>query len=250
MYRILLIRPEPEGLACEEEATLIRFLTDSGLTIKVAPLGGITEGRETLCYSFDGKPPNVLIVDLTAPASVLAGVLPLRHIHRIQKEAWGDDAVPLPLILLLTQTQLHQRDWFTFADDFLLPPHPPDEMITRIRLLLFRRQHIAERDRLQFNDITLYLSEGRAVGRNNDPLFLTPKEFALLRFLLTHRGRFFSRERLIDFVWGVDFEGGPRTVDIHIRRLRMKLPPSVSDLLENRRNVGYGFNTGASENGT
>ena len=70
---------------------------------------------------------------------------------------------------------------------------------------------------------------------------LTPREFDLLRFLSLHRGKFFARDRLLDMVWGVDFEGGERTVDIHIRRLRAKMPPESAGLLETRRGIGYGL---------
>ena len=244
MYRVLLIRPEQSGNTNSDEVALLRLLTDAGLTIKTAPLGGIADGQELVCHAFEGKPPHVLVVDLTAPASVAVGVLPLRHLQRIQREAWGETAELLPTIVLLTQKHTHTREWFAFADDFLLPPHAPDELVVRVRLLLFRRQHIGERDILRFNDVTLFLSEGRATGAGNRILPLTPREYDLLRFLLTHRGRYFSRERLLGFVWGVDYEGGERTVDIHIRRLRMKLSPQTAELLENRRGIGYGFNTG------
>ena len=58
---------------------------------------------------------------------------------------------------------------------------------------------------------------------------------------MTHRGKFFARDRLLDLVWGLDFEGGERTVDIHIRRIRAKLPPLATEMLITRRGVGYGF---------
>ena len=241
MYRVLLIRPENGGLTKSEEAVILRLLTDSGFTVKVAPLGGIAEGEEAICAGFDGKPPHLLVVDLTAPASVAVGVLPLRHVQRIQKEAWGNDAPLLPLIALLSAAHFRGREWFAFADDFLGPPHAPDELISRLRLLLFRRQFTGERDALKFGTVTLLLAEGRAIVKGGKPIPFTPKEYELLRFLLSHPGRFFSRERLLDFVWGVDYTGGPRTVDIHIRRLRAKLPASEAESLENRRGIGYGI---------
>ena len=69
----------------------------------------------------------------------------------------------------------------------------------------------------------------------------TPREYELLRFLALHRGKFFARDRLLDLVWGVGFEGGERTVDIHVRRLRAKMPPLAAALLETRRGLGYGL---------
>jgi DNA-binding response OmpR family regulator len=239
MYRVLLIRPEA-GAGSDDEVALLRLLTDNGLTVKVAPLGGIADGAETLCYAFDGRPPQLLVADLSAPRTVITGVLPLRHIRRIQQEPWGETADPLPLIALLAPAHLNTREWHPFVDDFLLPPHSPEELATRLRYLLFRRQKIEERDALRFEGVTLRLNEHRAVV-GTEPIPLTPREYELLRFLLTHRGRFFSRERLLDFVWGVDYDGGQRTVDIHIRRLRAKLPPDAAAFLENSRGVGYGF---------
>ena len=70
---------------------------------------------------------------------------------------------------------------------------------------------------------------------------LTPREYDLLRFLSLYRGKFFARDRLLDMVWGVDFEGGERTVDIHVRRLRAKMPSQAAHLLETRRGIGYGL---------
>jgi DNA-binding response OmpR family regulator len=68
-----------------------------------------------------------------------------------------------------------------------------------------------------------------------------PREYDPLAFLVTHRGKFFGRDRLLDLVWGIHFEGGERTVDIHIRRLRAKLPPQTADRLQTRCGTGYGF---------
>ena len=89
--------------------------------------------------------------------------------------------------------------------------------------------------------MTLELSAGCARDAAGLLLPLTPREYELLRFLALHRGKFFARDRLLDLVWGVGFEGGERTVDIHIRRLRAKMPPLAAALLETRRGLGYGL---------
>jgi DNA-binding response OmpR family regulator len=86
------------------------------------------------------------------------------------------------------------------------------------------------------------ISDGkRALDNTLRPLPLTPREYDPLAFLVTHRGKFFGRDRLLDLVWGIHFEGGERTVDIHIRRLRAKLPPQTADRLQTRCGTGYGF---------
>lgn len=224
-----------------DRQALEQILNANGYTVAVAPLGGLADGPDSLCYAFSGRPPQILVVDLTAPATVRAGTLPLRHIQRIQKETWGEDSDTLPLIAFLSEAHLTQRDWLAFVDDFLVCSPTPDELLARIRLLMFRRQHVENSGIITLHDLTLDMVSCRATDAASQPLPLTPREFDLLRFLLTHRGKLFSRERLLDLVWGIDYEGGARTVDIHIRRLRAKLPPRAATCLETRRGVGYGF---------
>jgi DNA-binding response OmpR family regulator len=77
------------------------------------------------------------------------------------------------------------------------------------------------------------------VAISGETLYLTYKEFELLRFLMTHRGRVFSRDGLLRHVWGEEYLGGTRTVDVHIRRLRAKIGPQFDELIQTVRNVGY-----------
>ena len=114
-------------------------------------------------------------------------------------------------------------------------------MLARLALLSFRKRHIHSADTLSLPGLTLDLAGARARDGSAGVLPLTPREYELLRFLALHRGKFFARDRLLDMVWGVDFEGGERTVDIHMRRLRAKLPPETAALLETRRGLGYGL---------
>ena len=126
-------------------------------------------------------------------------------------------------------------------DDFLLPPYEPEEVKARVALLFFRKRSVEAGDMLYFAGIRLSLGAGKVTTADGKPLALTPREYDLLRFLLTHRGRRYPREQILAMVWGVDYDGGERTVDIHIRRLRAKLPTETAALLETRRGMGYGF---------
>jgi DNA-binding response OmpR family regulator len=130
------------------------------------------------------------------------------------------------------------------VDDFLLPPFAPPEARARLEILLYRKRSI-DRGQIVFGSLRIDLNIGTAqdmsTAQNGEDLPLTPREFELLVFLLTHRGKLFSRERLVSQVWGLDFTGGERTVDIHIRRIRTKIPEDVAALLETRRGIGYGF---------
>lgn len=134
-----------------------------------------------------------------------------------------------------------QRGWQAFVADFALPPYGVNELLTRIQMLFFRRQQGGRSSESVFEDIILDLPRRRALRKDGKEIPLTTREYDLLQFLLTHRGKLFGRERILDLVWGVNYEGGTRTVDIHIRRLRAKLPARTSALLESRRGVGYGF---------
>ena len=186
---------------------------------------------------FSGRPPDILIADLSAAGDCL----PLRHATRLLRQTWGEDAPAALCLALLTSRHLHLPDWVAFVDDFLLPPYVPTEVLARIALLLFRRRHVRFGDTLTFADVLIDLNGKRALDADGRVLSLTPREYDLLQFLLMHRGKFFARDRLLDLVWGLDFDGGERTVDIHVTRLRAKLPPSAAALLDTRRGVGYGF---------
>ena len=155
----------------------------------------------------------------------------------------GENLPPIPSLALFGTQHLSQPDWPAHTDDFLLPPYAPEEALARVKLLLFRKRHIREDNTLRFADVIVHLDSEQATDEKKRLLLLRPREFDLLRFLMTHKGKFFSRDRLLDLVWGIDFEGSERTVDIHVTRLRAKLPPEAADRLETRRGIGYGLRT-------
>ena len=234
MLNVLVLAPHDKG---GPTGPLAQALQGSGYAVARTSLDGGAAGMAALCRVFAGRPPDVLLADL----SHAADCLPLRHVQRLLHDAWGDD-LPMPSRLTLFQpSHLAQTDWPAFTDDFLLPPYAPAEMLARLALLSFRKRHIHTADTLTVADVTLDLAGGRALDAAGTVLPLTPREYELLRFLALHRGKFFARDRLLDMVWGVDFEGGERTVDIHMRRLRAKLPPVAAGFLETRRGLGYGL---------
>lgn len=216
---------------------LLSSLKAAGYAVVCAALERGTDSMDLLQTVFEGRPPDILLVDL----SEAYGCLPLQHVRRLLRQVWGED-VPSPLSLaLLASSHLSQSDWTPHVDDFLLSPYAPAELIARLALLRFRRRHVPADKLLRFADVIVDLDSKRALDSHHCPLPLTPREYDLLEFLVTHRGKFFGRDRLLDLVWGVHFDGGERTVDIHIRRLRAKLPPLTADCLQTRRGTGYGL---------
>lgn len=234
MQNVLVLAPSERGCP---GAALAYALKANGYTVVCTALDGKGDFAHLLGSAFAGRPPDLMVADLTTARDCL----PLRHIGHLLRHTWGDDLPAPPCLALLDQDHLRLPDWPAFLDDFLLSPFSPKEALARISLLLFRKRHLRFGDTLSFAEIILDVGGGRAMDAEGRLLPLTPREYDLLQFLVTHRGKFFSRDRLIDLVWGIHFEGGERTVDIHVRRLRAKLPPSTAALLETHRGVGYGF---------
>jgi DNA-binding response OmpR family regulator len=130
-------------------------------------------------------------------------------------------------------------DWG--LDEILLPSTGPAEVDARLRLVVGRRGGLADQESAGKVSLgELVIDEGTYTARlRGRPLDLTYKEFELLKYLAQHAGRVFTRAQLLHEVWGYDFFGGTRTVDVHVRRLRAKLGPEYEALIGTVRNVGY-----------
>jgi two-component system alkaline phosphatase synthesis response regulator PhoP len=143
-------------------------------------------------------------------------------------------------IALLAPEQVETFDSTLAVDDFLVWPAPSAELVTRLRRALWRRTRVDSNNAVRCGDLVMDLSSYRVFlsGRAID---LAYKEYELLRFLATHPDRVFNRETLLNRVWGYEFYGGARTVDVHIRRLRSKLEDANHSFIDTVRNVGYRF---------
>lgn len=122
--------------------------------------------------------------------------------------------------------------------DFVVHSASAEECNARIRQLLWPGNEVSSSDFLVIDNMTINLATYQ-VKVNGEPLDLTYLEYALLSFLVTHPGRTYSRDALLRRVWGFDYYGGSRTVDVHVRRVRAKLGPELSQRLETVRGVGY-----------
>jgi len=146
----------------------------------------------------------------------------------------------VPLVLVLTEGGLTavSADWG--VDDVMLEGAGPAEVDARIRLVTGRVAQQQTGSKIQASGVVIDEASYSAKVHGR-PLDLTFKEFELLRFLATHPSRVFTREQLLSEVWGYDYFGGTRTVDVHVRRLRAKLG-ELDSLIGTVRNVGYRFN--------
>ncbi|HEV3475030.1 MAG TPA: winged helix-turn-helix domain-containing protein [Actinomycetota bacterium] len=171
--------------------------------------------------------PNLVIVDASEEPVLVHQLL----------SVLASAGSPLGVLVVLSPHDLDRAAWQDVADDFVFPDASVEELRLRWALLRARRgetgQAVVRLGPVALNVETYQVTAG---GR---PMDLTYKEFELLRFLAEHPGRVFSRATLLREVWGYDFYGGTRTVDVHVRRLRAKLGPEHEHLIETVRGVGY-----------
>ena len=153
----------------------------------------------------------------------------------------GTTGRSIPVVAVVSEGGLVavNADWG--LDDILLPSTGPAEVDARLRLVVARRGGLANQESMGKVSLgELVIDESTYTARlRGRPLDLTYKEFELLKYLAQHAGRVFTRAQLLHEVWGYDFFGGTRTVDVHVRRLRAKLGPEHEALIGTVRNVGY-----------
>jgi DNA-binding response OmpR family regulator len=183
--------------------------------------------------------PERLATDEAHPTADVV-VLDLRDIppsaFNILSEAYGENGVVL--LVLVPEDQLERVTVDLPVDDFLVLPVKAGELIRRIERSLWRRHGIDSENFVHCGVLTLDLSNYR-VTVAGEPVVMTFKEYELLRFLAMNTGRVFTREQLLNRVWGYDYFGGARTVDVHIRRIRAKIEIHGRSFIETVRNVGY-----------
>ncbi len=187
--------------------------------------------------------PSKLFADLEPDAVLVAlfsDAVDTDHVIALVAEAHRDTYVPI--LGLLARQDLDMYDPSLGLDDFMMWPPLADELLARIRQIRWRRKGPAEDEDhlLRRGDLVVHLDRYE-VWVGGREVTLTFKEFELLRLLATNAGRVYTREVLLDRIWGYDYFGGTRTVDVHVRRLRSKLEDANHTFIETVRNVGYRF---------
>ena len=197
------------------------------------PVQSSSADRRELLEAFSPRPSEIFLLDGTS-----VRMSPKQFKEFLDLECPNNESC---MIWLITEEQAAQLDPTTGIHDFIVLPSTVHELLARVRLLLWRNHHISNDDLVTAGGLVIDQAN-YSVAIHGRTLELTFKEYELLRFLVTHRGRVFTREALLNQVWGYDYYGGTRTVDVHIRRIRAKLGPEYEDLVETIRNVGYRFN--------
>ena len=150
--------------------------------------------------------------------------------------------LPAPLLLIVNEEELPSLQFpTTVASDFVMHGASVAECTARVKRLMTSQEEPASLDCISVDGLVINLATYQ-VTINGEPIDFTYLEYALLSFLARHPGRTFSRDALLQRVWGFDYYGGSRTVDVHVRRIRSKLGPDLAERLETVRGVGYLWN--------
>jgi len=227
--RILVIEDDPD-IALSLRLKLER---DGGFEVRTAD-----DGARGLRMAVD-RPPDLVLLDVNLPG--MDGFEVCRHLR-------NDPATAATPVIMLT-ARIDESDRVAGldlgADDYITKPFSPKEALARIRAVLRRSDRSAEGpEALADGALRIDVGARRAEVEGRD-LSLTRKEFDLLVELIRRRGRVLTRERLLETVWGYDYPGETRTVDVHVRRLRQKLGSPVDARVETVVGVGYRYRSGA-----
>jgi DNA-binding response OmpR family regulator len=205
--KVLIVEDDPDIAAL-----IAHYREKTGYAAEAIPDGGraLARARQT--------PPDLIILDLMLPG--LNGLEICRALRADDKTAG------LPIVMLTARGEEAERilGLDVGADDYIVKPFSPNELMARVRALLRRsapphsREHV-----LTCGPIVVDLDR-HIVSDGGDQVRLTAKEFLLLQYFMEHRGRVLSRDRLLSDVWDYQYPGETRTVDVHVRRLREKLP--------------------------
>ena len=197
----------------------------------------------------DGASALVLVEEESPDIVVLDWMLPEMSGIEVCRRIRGRPEIrSLPVIMLTARGEENDRvrGLETGADDYLVKPFSQAELIARIRALLRRSRPALTDEQLSYGGIVMDIASHR-VSRDNTPVQLGPTEFRMLRFLMERPGRVYSREQLLDQVWGRDVYVETRTVDVHIRRLRMALDvEGAPDIIRTVRGAGYALDMSAN----
>ena len=209
-----------------EQARQLRAeLTQRGLDCLIVP------HNDGLVEKILGQQPGVMLLDAD---EAKFGSESWELAQRMRQE------MNIPLIALMSREKINGFDLSSGVDDFVVKPCEATEVITRIKRILRQKGCVESEDVIRCGDLVVDSAKCE-VSLSGKPIILTFKEYQLLKFLASNKGKVFTRDVLLDKVWGWDYYGGDRTVDVHIRRLRSKIEDSTHTFIETVRNIGYKF---------
>lgn len=225
-YKILVVDDEPHIIE------LVKFnLETTGFKVLEA-----SDGQKAI-EIIKSKKPDLVLLDLMLP--IIDGFEVCRILRKNEKTR------EIPVIMLTAKSEEVDKilGFEVGADDYITKPFSTRELVARVRAVLRRTKAIDDSSKIEARDIVIDVDKYEVTVRGEKKDF-TPKQFDLLKILMSNPGKVFSREYLLENVWGYDYLGDTRTVDVHIRHLRQKIEEDSENpnLIETIRGVGYKFN--------
>jgi len=229
--------PEINVLVVEDEEAIREMLTmvleQSGFAVTAVA------DAQVATATLEEKKPDLILLDW-----MLTGVSGVEWARRLKKSEMHGE-IPIILVTARGEEEDKVRGLDVGADDYITKPFSPRELIARIRAVLRRTGKFSKGGRIEMGGITLDIEQHR-VNVGEAELAVSPTEFRLLEFFLTHPGRVYSRTQLLDQVWGRSSYIEERTVDVHIRRLRKILAEHQrEEMIQTVRGFGYRFSESA-----
>jgi two-component system phosphate regulon response regulator PhoB len=223
---------KPRVLVVEDDRNLLELIRYNleAADFEIVPC---TDGEEALLL-VEEHVPDLILLDWMLPG--LPGIEVCRRVRRMPQAG----NVPVVMLTARVEEADRLRGFETGADDYLTKPFSPKELVARLRAVLRRVRPALSGATLEFAGVAMD-TVSMKVMRNGRTVPLGPTEFRMLRHFLEHPGRVFSREQLLDAVWGRDVDIENRTVDVHIRRLRkaINLDDTLPDVIRTVRSAGY-----------
>ena len=177
--------------------------------------------------------PDVMVLDFTSPKNFDAQAV----FRAFRKDRFLKDT---PIFAILPEEGMQILDGLSGVGDFIITPFNGAELVARVKALLKKVIPTDSDDLIKIDDLIIDINKYEVL-LGGSKVELTFKEYELLKFLASNKGRVYSRDQLLDKIWGYDYYGGTRTVDVHIRRLRSKIEDRRHTFIETIRNIGYKF---------
>jgi len=219
MGRILLLGAKGDRLE-----QLRKSIVNMGHNVVTADFDNTAESLYT-------KNPDLVILELTTRRDIA------ETWYRVKDDAMESHT---PALVIIPEDRIRDVELLIDIHDFVMYPYNTRELEMRIKLILGKHEDADIGEVIRIGNLAIYTTRYE-VTVDDWPVILTLKEYELLKYFVTHKGRVFTREILLDAIWGYDYYGGTRTVDVHIGRLRTKIETDQYSFIKTVRGVGYMF---------
>jgi two-component system, OmpR family, alkaline phosphatase synthesis response regulator PhoP len=221
---ILIFGIEDEGLKRAKEA-----LKDADYQVYYCDETAVKAAYEEALK----RRPDIIVLDFTSPKDFEAETV----FRAFRKDRFLKGT---PVFAILPEDGVRLLDNLPGLEDFIVNPFDGAELVARVKAILKKVIPTDSNDLIKIGDLVIDVNRYEVL-LSGSKIELTFKEYELLKFLASNKGRVYSRDQLLDKIWGYDYYGGTRTVDVHIRRLRSKIEDRKNTFVETVRNIGYKF---------